>query len=80
MRWFGENWNALICYETEHTDTPTWGDCGFCQKRIEEDDRGLLLPQYNPGRSSSHTPYHLECFLEMVGVKENGLSGRRPAR
>ena len=74
MRWFGESWNAIVCYEIEQCSTPIGHECGYCQNAIRKKDRGFLLPYREAGRSSSHIAYHLPCFMEMIRVEEHVAS------
>jgi hypothetical protein len=76
VKWFGENWNALICYETEHIETPVGKRCGYCQERIQENSQGVLLPLFGHEWQPSEIPYELSCFFKMLGLERDGVSRR----
>lgn len=67
MRWFGKRWNAIVCYEVAHARTPVGTLCGYCQKPIKKNTRGLLLPS-----PEGEIPYELSCFLQLLGLDEGG--------
>lgn len=66
-----------MCHKDWHTETPVGAVCPQCTKRISEGDQGLLIP-FTPDVSHvddgvhiewGHSAWHLDCFLENVGVK-----------
>ena len=87
MKWFGKSWKAPICRTTEHVETPK-GYCVECGGDIQEDDQGLLIPFTGPldglekfvttdaNEVQNYIVYHLDCFLESVGVKRGNAPGR----
>jgi len=76
MLWFGKSWGAPICESTGQTDTPVGRDCGYCDKAIQEGQRGLILPFAGAETDPKDLPYHLQCFLMSVGVA-NSRGGMR---
>ena len=79
MRWFGEHWGAPVCDTATHAETPVGGKCVLCGKRIEEGDRGFLIPEligrpavskldpYAPVVATvAERPWHLACMMESV--------------
>jgi hypothetical protein len=76
VKWFGENWNALVCYETEHAETPVGRKCGYCQEQIKKNSQGVLLPHWADGSGPDDIPYELSCFLKMLGLEKDGVPRR----
>lgn len=72
MRWFGEPWKGLVCFETEHVSTPEGRLCGYCQKPIKKKDRGVLIWGNSGG---AEVPYELGCFMEMLGLEKEAADG-----
>lgn len=77
MRWFGESWNAIICYEGEHRSTPLDQECAYCGEKFVKSDRGLSVEvsfRLNTnGSDIAH--YHLDCFVELLGANVGSLNG-----
>jgi hypothetical protein len=67
MHWFGDDWEAPICKETKQVDVPIGEPCLICNKPIQENDRGLLIP-FLRGKEESTTmePHHLDCFRDAI--------------
>lgn len=62
MKWFGKSWDAPICGDTEHVDTPTDKLCFCCQEPIAENDQGLIIP-YLGKTTDTEEPWHTRCLL-----------------
>lgn len=81
MRWFGRDWGAPICEETEHATRPE-GACQRCKVPFREGDDGIIIPTMVPIREDGHiatsVAYHLDCFLAAVGVRGLAPTFRGP--
>ena len=80
MRWFGEHWGAPVCDSAAHAETPVGEKCVPCGERIEDGDRGFLIPEAllthavtpvagGPSHAETVTaerPWHLTCMMENV--------------
>lgn len=55
MTWFGESWDADLCFECDHIETPVGQPCSWCEEEIAEGDRGVT---YSNGPVA-----HLHCFI-----------------
>lgn len=73
MRWFGERWAALVCFEEEHQDTPTNSRCDYCTSPIKQNDRGIVVPTNWTRNRAERLVYHLGCFVEMLGADKETL-------
>ncbi len=71
MRWFGKSWGAEICEPADHTDTPIGEFCMRCEKQIEADDQGLLMPYIPACGNVLGEPWHLGCFLRSIRTSGN---------
>jgi hypothetical protein len=65
--WFGKDWGAPVCRESQHTETPVDRPCARCKRDIEAGDDGLVIP-HGFGGAGSYV-WHLDCFIENLGVK-----------
>ncbi len=67
MLWFGESWQAPVCEEEGHVETPVGQECFGCDKLIEATDSGVVLPfeggTEDPRREA---PYHKACFIRSL--------------
>ncbi len=70
MNWFGETWNAPVCDPENHVDTPIGEWCSQCKQKIQEQDKGLMVP-HDMGGTVTERPVHIKCFLVMVGLAEH---------
>lgn len=71
MQWFGETWGAPVCEDTQQVTTPVGQECFGCDKPIESQDSGVVLP-FEGGTTDPRrqAPYHKHCFIEaLFGVK-----------
>lgn len=75
MKWFGKRWNAMVCFEEEKTQTPIGVNCVYCTKPIKRGNRGVVLPANWRSNHVQALPYHLACFVEMLGADKESLSG-----
>lgn len=66
--WFGDNWGAPVNDEGRQVPTPIGQHCLDCRVKIEQGDRGLMIP--HAGDAPSVQPHHLGCFLRAVGIPE----------
>lgn len=69
MQWFGETWGAPICDDEDHMETPTGELCPVCEKPINSKDQGVELPYLDEDSDVDYLDYHLDCFLEHIGLK-----------
>ena len=75
--WFGQSWGAPVCEQERHRPTPAGASCMYCEKAIESDDQGLLIPgsRLRGGRIVYVVDAtHLACFLEQIGT--SGVIGK----
>lgn len=70
MKWFGESWGAAACEPSEHADIPIGQKCEYCEIEIRDGDEGVILP-CSGAVAFYFIPYHLNCFLETLGIKTN---------
>lgn len=70
MKWFGESWGAPCCTPEEHIETPDGEACPGCQRSIRMGDQGVELPYLGTDKTWDWLDYHLDCFLEEIGIKE----------
>lgn len=70
MKWFGESWGAPVCTTTEKVEVAPDTPCFSCSKPILPGDRGVVLPFVGRLDDSGEFPWHLDCFLESLGLKE----------
>jgi hypothetical protein len=75
MKWFGEPWpradyRAPVCEDdADRAPTPVGASCSYCNHQISDRDRGVVIPHMGTGtRLDVETYWHLDCFLEAVGV------------
>ena len=72
MRWFGPAWDAPVCDDREHVETPVGQRCEDCGGEIAEGDQGLVLAYWDGSLDTDEHwkdfPVHLDCLLAMVGV------------
>jgi len=71
LQWFGESWGAPICDPADHADTPTGQACARCEKPIEPGAQGLLVLHVGDIKPPERLPWHLDCWLESLGIKYN---------
>jgi hypothetical protein len=69
VRWFGSTWFAPVNDLTTHVPTPVGETCSHCREPITEEDQGVTVPHLGPERAV--TVWHLDCFLETVGVLQS---------
>lgn len=62
MKWFGKDWGAAVCRQTDHTVALEGSHCGGCGEQIAPDDQGLLIPN-GQAMDLRYIPWHLECLL-----------------
>jgi hypothetical protein len=64
--WFGQSWGAEVCEPERHKPTPVGEPCMDCQRPIEYDDRGLVVPHVYRGTNDLPamrlTYIHIHCF------------------
>lgn len=65
MNWFGVSWGAPICEEVTKVDIPVGEPCFHCGGRIQESDRGLVLP-FLGSDGVKPSPWHLVCFIKAI--------------
>lgn len=76
--WFGASWDAPVCREDTHLETPVGWLCVECVFPIEPDDQGMLIPYTYGGLDETSGRYepcgttltadHLACFRRRLGV------------
>ena len=67
---FGTLWDAPVCEDAEHVDTPIGYPCAFCPETIEISDRGLILV--------SGEVAHRECLLyQVLRVEDDSQTSAR---
>lgn len=71
--WFGEAWPspenpAPVCDPLSHMPTPVGQDCTVCHQPIQDGDRGVYIPLLGEIWTKPGAPWHLNCFLDNVGV------------
>ena len=66
MQWFGADWGAPICRMGEHIPTPVGEDCGYCDKSIATEDRGLRMPFVGDPSGKGYLNVHHLCFCRVV--------------
>ena len=70
--WFGASWDAPVCDEKTHRDTPVDKSCAECFDPIGPHDQGMLIPYLTTTvadtveRENTLEAFHLECFLRNV--------------
>jgi len=77
-RWFGESWGAPICDLADHAPTPVGEPCADCSEPIRESgarSQGLLVPHLDADGASVR-PWHLDCFLNSVGIRTPAICVR----
>jgi hypothetical protein len=67
MKWFGKDWGASICKDTEHAPRPS-DPCFYCETLFTEDDKGIITPFSGGPDDPPEAGFHLNCFLESVGI------------
>ena len=70
MKWFGHQWNAPICEDSTHIETPVGQQCFWCEKPIIASDVGVVLPHLGETESTEE-PWHLYCLQTSLGVVEH---------
>jgi hypothetical protein len=75
MKWFGEAWGAPVCSPHSHTTTPLGEACYMCSKEIGVYDRGFILQTVLAEDNLAWLPVHLDCFLENLGLRMQGVGG-----
>jgi hypothetical protein len=61
MKWFGKPWGAGLNTDlTKKIEVPENKFCEQCRKPIQPNDQGVQLV--------NGVCYHLDCFLEALGV------------
>lgn len=71
MKRFGKSWGAPICDDQEGAplvDAPVGEKCLRCEKPVLEDDQGVILPYYGGPNDMREIVYHLDCFLDSIGI------------
>jgi hypothetical protein len=66
IHWFGTSWGAPVCVPDTHVQTPVGQPCGFCEAKIKEEDRGLIIPDWELKKPIT---YHLSCFMSAIGIQ-----------
>lgn len=67
MKRFGPPWSDTIL-ALDEVDIPLQRKCVRCSIEFIEGDQGLLIPHLD-SKGASWLPWHLDCFLESVGIK-----------
>lgn len=75
VRWFGADWGAPICSDTEPVETPAGRACFWCDEAIVEGDSGVTIPHVTC-RGVTDEPYHLDCHVRQLLGGLNHLRGR----
>ena len=65
MKWFGKGWGAPCCEPGDHVATPEGQLCVRCEKPIEADAQGFVLPLMKES-GATMVPYHHACLLASV--------------
>jgi hypothetical protein len=72
-KWFGKDWGAPICAQTDHVDTPVGDKCAWCEEVIVEGDQGTLIPhgwvatEGEPAYDKvNYSAWHIDCFMRSV--------------
>ena len=71
MKWFGETWHAPVNDICERTPYPLDTVCGHCGNPILNTDRDLLMPYLAPDEVTDQLAFHIDCFLDMIGIGRN---------
>lgn len=61
MRYFGRPWGAPVNETVEHDETPVGRVCQYCNRGIESQHRGFIIPDLT-APDSEHA-VHLYCML-----------------
>jgi hypothetical protein len=73
VQWFGEDWGAPVCRESDHVDTPVDFQCLYCPRLIDEGDQGFLMPYYSEN-GYTVVAVHRDCLLRAVLPDETNLA------
>lgn len=70
MKRFGETWGTPVCDDeaVPVVETPVGEKCFRCEKKVLKDDQGVILPYYGGPDDIREVAYHLDCFLESLGI------------
>ena len=66
MKWFGKIWNPRCCDPEDHAETPAGQSCLYCEKPIEINDQGIIMPMVPLDGPARDVPSHLDCFLKRI--------------
>ncbi len=72
--WFGTDWGAPICKETEKFPTPVGTSCFHCEEKIQQDDNGFISLFIGNG-GSKEIVHHYECQMRIIVGGANHLRG-----
>jgi len=69
VKWFGESWGAPVCEAESHAPTPVGEICLQCERAIEADDQGVIIPHIESlSRPTRDRAQHLDCHLHSIGA------------
>ncbi len=74
MHWFGNDWGAPCCTAERHVKGPTAEQrCAYCAAPFAANAQGVSLLGYQtkPEPSWVLEYWHLECFLQALGLDFN---------
>lgn len=77
VRWFGPSWGAPVCAPDNRVEVPVGKFCQDCRVKVERGDQGLMIPYAHDGVATME-PHHLNCFLDVVGLKTRSSIGSQP--
>lgn len=66
--WFGKPWNRHN-HPMFHRETPVGELCMYCEKQIEPESQGLLIPYIPACKHALLRPWHIDCFIQSIGGK-----------
>lgn len=62
MKWFGKNWDGMVCEPASRTRVPVNEFCWMCNKKFVKTDIGLVIAWDNGIKK----PLHLLCVLRYL--------------
>ena len=68
LRWFGATWGAPVNDPRAEIPVPLGEDCLRCHFLFDSADRGLAVAASTEISASGQVFYHLECWLDELGV------------
>lgn len=70
MKWFGPDSESDKLIHMRRVAVPIGHHCFWCDKRINPNDAGFMVPHLgNAVEESGEKPHHRDCLLENLGLK-----------